>query len=369
MAGLRVSLWIIAAVMTGLTAACAPLHKGGSESVFQDESEGKRKSDGEVHEKKIIALNDRRFDETAGWLDNETILYTRTDPIAGSEVRSYDIFKGAGETIYKTDDRLISAELNREKGMILIQTMGNDSEIKLTLINLQGEQLFEKRFHSHELQVDWNEYDPYLLYVTAFTKDWNFDSFLINAKEDKTEKDVAQAAFIHWTSSSSFEYIKWNNQDREKPAPVYSNDINAGREKKVADDAILLDVFKNLRMIVTSSADSGNGTYIFSDVSSSKKRLSFTLPLFSQYSSLSPAEYSYDDKNELFYTYQPSESSSLFDLIAINLRSGERQVIRKHAEMLPITISPDGEYALYGYTQNEIISLGSKKSEPLVIKE
>lgn len=100
--------------------------------------------------------------------------------------------------------------------MILVQTAGDGSKFKLTLINTRGEKLFAKGFNTHELQVDWNEFDPYLLYVTAFTKDWEYRSLLINAKENKTDQDVVQAAFIHWTSPDSFDYVKWDNRDREK---------------------------------------------------------------------------------------------------------------------------------------------------------
>ncbi|MEC1536602.1 hypothetical protein P9D55_11290 [Bacillus sonorensis] len=369
MAGLRVSLLIIAAVMTVLTAACTPSESSGSEGDHHAVTDGKKKSDEASGEKKIVSLKDRYFDEAAGWLDNETILYTATDPVAGSEVKSYDIFTGTEKTIYKTDERLITAELNREKNMILVQTAGDGSKFKLTLINTRGEKLFAKGFNTHELQVDWNEFDPYLLYVTAFTKDWEYRSLLINAKENKTDQDVVQAAFIHWTSPDSFDYVKWDNRDREKPAPVYSYNISAGREKKLADDALHADVFKHVRLIVTSSEKSGEGTYIFSDVPSSKKRLSFTLPLFSDDASLSPMEYSYDQKNEWFYTYQPGESSSLFDLISINLKTGDRRVVQAGIEMLPITVSPDGKYALYGYAQDKVMSLGSKTIKSLVEKE
>ncbi|WP_270572011.1 hypothetical protein [Bacillus glycinifermentans] len=367
MAGLRVSLWIIAAVFTVLTAACTPSQSGGSEGSYNADSAGKRHSD--AKEKKIIPVKDRYFDAAAGWLDNETILYTATDPVAGSEVKSYDIFTGTKKTIYKTDERLITAELNRKKDMILIQTAGDGSEFKLTLMNVRGEKLFTKGFNTNELQVDWNEFDPYLLYVTAFTKDWNYHSYLINAKEQTTEQNIAQAAFVHWTSPDSFDYVKWDNRDREKPAPVYSYDIPAGRQTKLADDAVLSDVFDNVRLVVTSSGKNGYGTYIFSDVKSSKKRLSVTLPLFSDETGQSPAEYSYDQKNEWFYTYQPGASTSLCDLIAISLKTGEQRVIQEGVEMLPITVSPDGQYLLYGYGHDEIISLGSKTIEPLVVKE
>ncbi|MCY7740088.1 hypothetical protein MH050_04395 [Bacillus licheniformis] len=253
--------------------------------------------------------------------------------------------------------------------MILIQTAGNGSEMKLTLLNLQGKQLFAKKFRTHELQVDWNRFDPSLLYVTTFTKDWNYESSLIDAKEEQTEKNIAQAAFIHWTSADTFEYIKWNERDREKPAPVYSYSTADGREKKLAGDAVLLDIVGDMRLIVTPSSDQRQGTYIFSDVSSSEKKISFKLPLFSEYGSLSPMEYGYDPRHELFYTYQPNESGSLYDLISVNLKSGKREVIREKVEMLPITLSPDGDYALYGYTQDQIISLNSKTAAPLVTKE
>lgn len=89
------------------------------------------------------------------------------------------------------------------------------------------------------------------------------------------------------------------------------------------------------------------------------------MPLFSEYGSLSPMEYSYDPRHELFYTYQPNESGSLYDLISVSLKTGKREVIREKVEMLPITVSPDGDYALYGYTQDQIISFNSKLQHPL----
>lgn len=165
MAGLRVSLLIIAALMAVAAAGCTPQHQEGSKSVHHEEPEGKRESGAAVKDKKVIALKDRHFDETAGWLDNETVIYTATDPVGGSEIKSYDIFKGTGKTIYKTDDRLIASEVNSEKGMILIQTAGNGSEMKLTLLNLQGKQLFAKNFA--RMSCKWTGIDSILLFYMS----------------------------------------------------------------------------------------------------------------------------------------------------------------------------------------------------------
>ncbi|MDA7026951.1 hypothetical protein PJ311_10060 [Bacillus sp. CLL-7-23] len=362
---MRVSLCIIAAVSASLVTSCTHSQSSDQKVVYQEKKNNLTASD-----KKIIPLTEQHFSEAAGWLDNETILYTTNDPIKGSKINDYNIFKGKGKTIYTTDDRLISAELNQKQDMILVQTLENGSKIKLTLINLKGDMLFTKSFDSHELQVDWNQFNPYLLYVTEFTKDWGYDSYLVDVKDHKVEKNIAQAAFVHWTSSETFEYIKWDDGDREKPAPVYSYEINSKHEKKVADDALFLDVFQNIRLIVKSvPEESAEGIYLFSDVSSMKKQISLKLPLYSAYSSLSSMEYTYDQKNKVLYTYEQNQSGSLFDLIAIHLQSGKRKVICKRVEMHPLTLSPDGNHILYGYTKNQVISISSKKLEPFVIEE
>ncbi|MDI5788432.1 hypothetical protein PO124_08410 [Bacillus licheniformis] len=98
--------------------------------------------------------------------------------------------------------------------------------------------------------------------------------------------------------------------------------------KKLAGDAVLLDIVGDMRLIVTPSSDQRQGTYIFQTFLH-RKEISFKLPLFSEYGSLSPMEYGYDPRHELFYTYQPNESGSLYDLISVNLKSGKREVIRE----------------------------------------
>ncbi|ASB66133.1 putative lipoprotein YqgU [Bacillus velezensis] len=78
-------------------------------------------------------------------------------------------------------------------------------------------------------------------------------------------------------------------------------------------------------------------------------------------------EYDYDQTHKRFYIFKPEGRS--YNLISFDLGDERERTVLKNTEMEPIQISPNGEYALYGFTYDRLISLKTGMTEPIITNE
>ncbi|MCG8397855.1 hypothetical protein LWS67_15130 [Bacillus atrophaeus] len=337
---------LLSALMFSLS-ACEPSHQQQKQALASDKTE-----------KDIIPLKNGKADEVEGWLNDHTILYTASDPTK-SELFAYDLFKGKAQKLYETEGQMVDVQINENRHMILLQITHNQ-RTAIVLLDQNGKKLYDKNYETYELEAAWNQYNPYQIMITVFTQDWDFDTYVVDAKKGHSKESPIQVPFIHWTSADTFEYIK--NGKNNDSGPLYTYDLNTKREKKQLDDVLAIDSFQNMRLAVKSASDE-NGTFIF-QWPGADSSVTYELPLQKKYSSLSPMEYDYDESGRLFYTF--TQSGGAYKLIEVDLESKKKRDILDSAEMEPIQISPNGQFALYGYQFDRIISLKTHKVEPII---
>ncbi len=107
----------------------------------------------------------------------------------------------------------------------------------------------------------------------------------------------------------------------------------------------------------------GDGEFLFQKPASVTHRF----PLQEKYKSFAPMEYDYDQTHKRFYIFKPEGRS--YNLISFDLGDERERTVLKNKEMEPIQISPNGEYALYGFTYDRLISLKTGMTEPIITNE
>ncbi|MEC1750031.1 YqgU-like beta propeller domain-containing protein [Bacillus mojavensis] len=343
-----VCLILLSALLVCLS-ACEPSHQ-----------QQKQAATAKSEEKEIVPLPAGKADGAEGWLNNNTILYTASDPTK-TELLAYQIFNGKTEKLYQTDGQIVDVQINPKEQMILLQ-ITHSQQTAVVLMNHKGETLYQKEYETYELEAAWNQYDPYQMMVTVFTENWDFNTYYVDAKTDKSALSPIQVPFVHWTSKNTFDYLKEGRNDKE--GPLYTYDIASEKEKKLEEDVLYFDSFHD--MSFTVKADSGeNGLYEFTSPQSNGEAVTAEWKLQTKYTSLAPMEYDYEEAGGLFYTFK--ESGDAYKLSAIDMKSGKMQDLFTLPEMEPIQVSPNGKYALYGFHFERMISLKSHEIKPIII--
>ncbi len=136
------------------------------------------------------------------------------------------------------------------------------------------------------------------------------------------------------------------------------------KRKRVLHHVIWADSRPGMTIAVRQTDQSdGDGEFLFQKPASVTHRF----PLQKKYESFAPMEYDYDQTHKRFYIFKPEGRS--YNLISFDLGDERERTVLKNTEMEPIQISPNGEYALYGFTYDRLISLKTGMTEPIITNE
>jgi hypothetical protein len=67
-----------------------------------------------------------------------------------------------------------------------------------------------------------------------------------------------------------------------------------------------------------------------------------------------------------FYTFEINDEKTSFSLLSFDLKTKEKKTLIENIDNLPIKLSPNGEYAIYGARYEKIIHLTDKTMKELV---
>jgi hypothetical protein len=350
-------LLLLAFAVSVFLAACTAepgqnLPSGGSDDSERTEQQKRndKQKNGPIQDKQMKSIADQSAEEVFGWLDDETVIFS-----AHNVLKSHNLFTGKETVIFQSDGSITDVQVNPEKKRLLIQSAAGSEAMKLSLVNEKGALLFSKTFNGYEFQASWNPFDPDLIYLTAFKEDWSYTTFLIHADQNKAEQQSLEIPFANWSSEDTLEYLKWNTKEPETSAPLYRYNLTDDNEEKIYDKVVAFEVFSDIRMAVKEPSEGDVGTFLFSETENGSPLSQYSQPLSSNYSSWDPGEYDYDSKTKSLYLFDQDQ------LKKIDVVNGNEKVVFSGIDMETICLSPNGNYALYGYTLQQVISFHDKK--------
>ncbi|OAS85086.1 hypothetical protein [Metabacillus litoralis] len=353
-----------------LGAGCNPSHQPDQKKELSSmrELQPEEKSVNQSFEKEAkipLEINESLFHSVADWKDNETLLYITND-VDGSEIHTYNLFTGKSSLFFESQAPIVQFEANANHTLFFVHTSPTSYEAELTILDTDGKVKFSTKIESYELQYTWNQINHNQLFISSFSEDWTFQTYMLNVDENDITKNPVDFPFIQWLNDKEISYLKWDQETPSITAPLYIYNIENQKETQLANGVVSNSNFNQVMSTFELVDDNGTAVVRFYDLKSKSKLTEMPTRLVALYSEWSIPYHDMDSKENIFYMFEVNEAKTSFSLISFNLETQEKQTIIETIENLPFKLSPNGEYALYGARYEHIIHLEDKAIKELV---
>lgn len=318
-----------------------------------------------------IQPDDEEFHKAAGWLTNGSILYI-TNKGEGSSLYSYSLGSGKSEILYKSDIPIVTAEISPDKEMVLVHRAVSNKGV-LTIIDLEGKEIYSDNIESYELNFEWNPFNRDLIAVSAFTEDWNFKTFLLNLKQNKIVEHEIPEPFLRWVSDHEFAYQEWEKDSMTLQAPMKIMSIKNNKSERSLESVYRFDTLGKYLLTVAVEDENDLHRSQYTLYSEGLKQLaSFDVPLLTSFSGwLVPFYDLMDDSKYFLYLRALHEGEADiyedgFELVRYELDTQEEEVIFTGLNNENISCSPSGKMCLYGFQLERVINIDSKEMTELI---
>ncbi|WP_147532350.1 hypothetical protein [Bacillus marasmi] len=313
------------------------------------------------------------FGKIIGWLSDETIVYI-THINQGSTVHTYHLFSGKQQQIYESKRPIISASISPSRDKILLHTSSGNSQGTIIIIGQNGKSLVEKKIDSAELSFVWNSYDENLVLVTAFNDQWEFTVSILNIDSNKLEESkLTQQPFMHWVGMDEVIYLDWDVNEPSFFASPVKQKITEEKGKNIdLENVFQLYAFGDTILTISTKDDNPEeATYSFLS-KDLKRKQSFSIPHLTRFSDWLVPYHDFNKASNQFFTLRPIGSGAAdtyqegFQLVRYSLNNEKEELVFEGLDNKPISISPNGEFCLYGYQLENLIVFDSNEIVALV---
>jgi hypothetical protein len=327
-----------------------------------------------VKEKELLPLTmkENAFIKVIDWIDSERVLIISKGEDE-NQLLQYNVFTGEQKVVYKDPEYIVDVQLDPDRNRILIHTAPLTYSAAVTIIDMNGEVLFQEDIDSYETALEWNDYNTDLLLITSFAEDWSFKTLLADIANDTVSEVSSPQPFIKWHQENSFLYQDWPEESIDLSAPLYSQNIYSKERVLVEEGTIHFDSVNPYILSISSKGGTeGTGVYEFiteeGTISST-----FSQPLLSSYSNWLIPYYDKIDSEAVLISLTAEKSvpadtyKDKFTLERWNIETGDREEILTGIENEPLQCSPDGAYCLTGYELKTAVDMRKKEAKDLII--
>jgi hypothetical protein len=312
------------------------------------------------------------FSKASGWLSNTEILYISNISESSSILYSYSLITGQSTMLYKSGQPIITAEVSPKKDKVLIHSSASEEGV-LTVIDLSGKELYSGKIESYELTFEWNPFNDDLLIVSAFTEEWDFNTYLLDLKGNSLKELQLPEPFVRWISEDVLVYQQWDENEISLKAPLKSFSINGNHSKTLFEDVYQFDSLGKylLTIEVDEGENPGLGLYTFTREGIHSAG-SLTAPLLTSFSGWVVPFYDLMDDGKAFMYLRAKEQGEAdlyeggFDLMKYQLGEKEEELVFSDLENEPLSCSPFGEMCLYGFQLERVMNINTKEIIELV---
>ncbi|OIU71012.1 hypothetical protein [Rossellomorea aquimaris] len=314
------------------------------------------------------------FIENINWLSNREIL-TVSDENGEASFYITDIFKGDSEKIYEIPSSYVHSMVSPDKSRILIHSASATYSAMITIIDLNGKEIYRGEIPSSELSYVWNAFNKDKLLITSFAEDWSFEVFELDLNSPELRLLDIEEPFLKWNSEVSVLYQDWNSEEISISAPLVSQNILDGKKETIDMKSIHFERFPRFLLSVHANGEKED-EFIYQFINENGGILSeFQSALLSRYSDwFIPFYDMIDDKDELI-TFKANEAGSLdtytgtFSLKRWDVMGGSEETLMPDLAAEPIQCSPNGSHCLYGNQLEKIIDIDDASIVELVKEE
>lgn len=312
------------------------------------------------------------FSKASGWLSNTEILYISNKNESSSILYSYSLITGQSTMLYKSGQPIITAEISPKKDKVMIHSFASEEGV-LTVIDLSGKELYSGKIESYELTFEWNPFNDDLLIVSAFTEEWDFNTYLLNLKENSLKELQLPEPFVRWISEDMLIYQQWDENEISLKAPLKSFSISGNHSKTLFEDVYQFDSLGKylLTIEVAEGENPGLGLYTFTREGIHSAG-SLTAPLLTSFSGWVVPFYDLMDDGKAFMYLRAKEQGEAdlyeggFDLMKYQFGEDKEEMVFSELANEPLSCSPSGEMCLYGFQLERVMNIDTKEIIELV---
>ncbi|PKG25723.1 YqgU-like beta propeller domain-containing protein [Niallia nealsonii] len=344
---------------------------------IKNNKEEKDAVQGEQTKKTIFPINDRNGDfiQVAGWLSNESIAYI------AKKGTSYQLYKhqlltGKDTLLYQSNQEIVTVEISPDLQKALIYTNSLKGG-EITVIDSSGSVLYTSALASFEAEFVWNPFTNNELVVTAFKEDWSSNVFLLKVNDQKLIEEAAITPFSQWLNKEELAYINWQEQDSAFQSPLKTINLQTKVESvhSLPKSYSFYAAKEAIVTISTNEEKKEQALYTFYN-HQFQKYTTVSMPRLAKFNDWFVPYFTIN--NDKFYTFVPKENGDIetykkgFAFVSFDIKNGlQKNIGKKLLENEPISLSPNGQWCLYGYyfeklmnvDTGEIQSLSGKNNE------
>lgn len=333
------------------------------------EMQSEQKAANETNKKQELVpfdIQESLFHSVADWKDEETIFYI-TNGGNGSTIHTYNLFSGESTIFFESEAPIVQFEANADQSLFFVHTSLSSNEAEIFFLDPKGKAVFTTKLDAFELQYTWNPHSPELIFISSFQEDWTYQTYFINAINQTIVKNPVDHPFIQWVTDKQISLIKWDQEAPSITAPLTIQNLVTQEEQLLTDHAVANTNFKNAISAIEVIDEFGGAAVKFYDRKTKELFSEMPTRLVALYSEWSIPYHDMDQERGIFYMNEVNEAKTSFSLVVFDLKTKEKKTIIDNIENLPVKLSPDGEYALFGARYEQIISIDQRKTDQLVI--
>jgi len=306
-----------------------------------------------------------------GWLDSNTILYSKKAEMEEwPQLMAWNLKSNEHTILYQPSAPISSVSISPSKAYILVSTP-LEEKIQSSILRANGELVYSVALPAYEITYEWNMYKDGVLFLSNFSKDWSYNSYIVNVNEQTIDMIDQLQPFAQWDSENGMMFLDWKKDQQTLTAPLVRKELDCEESESIMLDVVHFKKMKQTLMTIQPQTENLNrATYTFFD-EQNKPITSFSVPYVNSYSDWKIPSYDFNEEKGDFFTFIPSkpmysnQNEAVFTLITFNWKTGKKEKILQDIKSKSLSCSPDGNFCLYGYQLENIIDMQHKKVKPL----
>ncbi len=310
-----------------------------------------------------------------GWLDQDTVLFSsRQKGQDETDLQKWNWKTNEKKVLYQSNEPFTEVSVNPDQSYILSTSSESTGHTTIKAFDRMGKSLCSVTLPAYELTYEWNAYKDDSLFLSVFSKDWSYNSYVLNIEEDRLQAIEYPQPFAQWDDKENMLYLDWRQDEPALTAPLIKKEVDGGRTETLMLDVVHFRKLKDVLMTIQVETENRRrATYKFTD-ESTHKTASMSLPHLDGFSEWIIPYYDFNEQIKEFLTFVPEKTDNIdvydgkFNLLKFNWQTGKRTELLKGMENEPISCSSDERFCLYGKKYEKLIDLKTGGVRQLIKK-
>lgn len=299
------------------------------------------------------------FDRVVGWISETSLIMIERDKDEFL-VYAYDVYTADKTLITTVNKPIIQVNIHPSKGHLAIIMSDNSLQATIQIVTIDGKAIDELTIESSEVYLDWNTTNVNLLLITAFNKDWTFDTFVYSSLTQEMTIIPTLHPILKWASEDKLVAINWMAEDALLGGRMMEISTQTSEVNETEDSGyIYFDMYKDYLVSVKIDSENEEFVYTLSNVITNDTKV-YRSPALSNYSQWYVPELVWTE-NHSFLTYIATKPGLIdsfdgeFLLTEFNLDS--KKVKNADFSYSTLQCTPSGDRCLSGTLYEEIWDL------------